>query len=532
MVPIETSRGRFSIAIPLSTARQLRPGQRILTANYQYKICYTAIEASFRKSVHNWNMLLDRSNTVDELSVSTFADDVIAVGQEIIAYKMQETRRILSEFGFDPDSGLFPGGKLPDNLQNHQCQMLTFSPAELAGMTEEEWSRKHTVTPPPAEDQDTTSHQWSQPDTQEFVLRKKRRTTRIPVPADKKKAVCSDFIMRVNRSVKSDIEGVLHPCSIEADANEVLYIMIDAVLVDEQEATRTNGGKPFQKQETTRIKHWNIKVETEDSVYAISSLDESEAYKELIAFILTNNLQQRYFIFFVDGERAIFDAIDKYFSCWEHAVYLDWYHLSEKLYSLLSMAISAQRVPDPRAEPNPVTQGKNKGMDRRKKVSLSRLYARELERILWFGNVTEAIGYIRNIDPKHIKSHDPLESLIGYLERKGRYIANSGVRKKAGLRNSSNGVEGLNMVNTAIRQKLPSMSWRENGSGSLSAISTLFINDQAVDWFFNHHISFSLVKVKGQICPEDVETEENDMDIESVLPDSAEMSIYLESDSE
>ena len=125
-----------------------------------------------------------------------------------------------------------------------------------------------------------------------------------------------------------------------------------------------------------------------------------------------------------------------------------------------------------------------------------------------------------------------MESLIGYLERKGRYIANSGVRKKAGLRNSSNGVEGLNMVNTAIRQKLPSMSWRENGSGSLSAISTLFINDQAVDWFFNHHISFSLVKVKGQICPEDVETEENDMDIESVLPDSAEMSIYLESDSE
>ncbi|MBQ8159416.1 MAG: hypothetical protein IJ083_01590 [Clostridia bacterium] len=60
----------------------------------------------------------------------------------------------------------------------------------------------------------------------------------------------------------------------------------------------------------------------------------------------------------------------------------------------------------------------------------------------------------------------------------------------------------------------------------------MFINDQEVDWFFNHHISFALVKVKDQICPEDVETEENDVDIESALPDVAEMSIYPERDSE
>ncbi len=508
----------------------MHPGQRILTADYQYKISSIAIDASFRNSVHSYNVLLDRCNAATELSVSTFADDIIAIGQELIAYKMQETRRVLSEFGFDPDSGLFPGGKLPDELQNHQCEMLTFSPAEIAGMTEEEWRAKHAITP--KQEQDAASHQWSQPDTQEFVAHLKRRSSRVSITADEKQAVCSEFIMRINRSVKSDMEGVLHPCTIEADANSVLYIMIDAVMVDEQEATHIKGGKPFLKDETTWIKHWNIRVETEETSYSISSLDESEAYRELIALILRNNLQQRYFIFFVDGEKVIFDSIDRYFAYWEHTVYLDWYHLSEKLYILLSMAIVAQRLPDPRAAPNLVTQGKNKGVDRRKKISLSRLYARELERILWFGNMAEAIQYIRNIDPRHIKSQKAAEDLIGYLERKGSYIANSGVRKKAGLRNSSNGVEGLNMVNVAKRQKASTMSWRKDGSSSLSAISTLFINGEEEDWFFNHHISFTPLRTKGDISAECVEIEMDNAGTADVLPDSFETSIYTEQESE
>ncbi len=528
MVPVESSRGRFHIAVPLSTARQLKPGQRILTADYQYKISSVAIDASFRNSVHSFNILLDRADTAAELPVSTFADDIVAIGQELIACKVQETRRILTEFGFDPDSGLFSGGELPADLRNHPCQMLTFSPAEIAGMTEEEWRAKHAVLSGPEQCPASLTHRWSQPDTQEFVVRMKRRLPRTSVPVNEKTAVCSDFIKRVNQSVKSDMEGILHPCRIEADENEVLYIMVDAVVVDEQEATRIKGGKPFVKEETTWIKHWNIRVETEETVYSISSLDENEAYKELIAFILGNKLQHRYFIFFVDGERAIFDAIEKYFSCWEYVVYLDWYHLSEKLYILLSMAIIAQRLPDPRVEPELVTQGKNKGKDRRKKTSLSRLYARELDRILWFGNVTEAIQYIRNIDPDHIKSRKAADDLIGYLDRKEKYIANSGIRKKAGLRNSSNGVEGLNMVNVATRQKASTMSWRKDGSSSLSAISTLFVNKEEEDWFFNHHNSFTPVRKKGEKSPEFEETEMDDAGIVDYLPDSAEKNIYPE----
>ena len=495
----------------------MQSGQRILTADYQYKICSIAIGASFRKSTHSFNALLDRCKTTDELHYSTFANDVIAIGKTLNIYKEQKTRQILSEYGFDPNSGLFPGGKLPTELQNHKCQTITFSPAEIAGITEDDWAAKHAVVPNSGEET-----QWSQPDTQEFVVRLKRRSSRIPVPPDKKQSVCSDYIKRVNESVKSNLEGILHPCTIEADTDEVLYIMIDAVLVPEQEASRIKGGKPFQKEETTRIKHWNIRIETEESAYAISSVHEDEAYKELIAFILANGFYHRHFVFFTDGERAIFEAIEKYFSYWEHTVYLDWYHLSEKLYTLLSMGIIAQRKLDPRAEPQLVTQGKNKGTDRRKKISLSRLYARELERILWFGNIKEAIYYIRNIDPNYIKSQKQLDELIGYLERKGEYIANSGVRKKAGLRNSSNGVEGLNMANVADRQKDSLMSWRENGSSSLSAIATLFINSEEEEWFFNHQISFTPVKIRVTTSSMHSADESDVEDVSCILPDSAE----------
>ena len=143
-------------------------------------------------------------------------------------------------------------------------------------------------------------------------------------------------------------------------------------------------------------------------------------------------------------------------------------------------------------------------------------------------NVAEAIQYIRNINPQHIKSQKQLDDLIGYFERKGGYIANSGVRKKAGLRNCSNGVEELNMLNVADRQKDKLMSWREDGSSSLSAISTLFVNGEEKDWFFNHCIAFKPMKAENATSAESVNSESDSECDLYVLPDSAEGSICIE----
>ena len=442
--------------------------------------------------------MLDRKGTDDELSVSTFADDVIFAGQQLIDYKTNETTKTLRAWGFDPDSGMYPGGVLPAELQNSCCRTITFYPGHLSGMSEEEWIARYQPAGRSETCQCNHRHvQWSQPDMEEMVCRPQRRSSRIPADASSAEELCSDYIRWVNSQASAPERGILHPCTIEADPSEVLYIMIDAVLVNEQEETRVKGGKPFQRSETTWIKHWNIRIETEDSTYAISSLDEAEAYKELLAVILKNHLYQRYFIFFIDGERSIFEAIKKYFSCWKYEICLDWYHVQEKVHTLLSLGIQGRRVPDPRAESKVVRQGKNKGTDRRKKTSLSQLYARALIRILWYGNVQEAMDYLQNINPEDIKSQKYIDDLLAYLCNKGQYIANSGVRKKAGLRNSSNGVEGQNMVVVADRQKENLMSWRHKGSGALAALSTLFANGEEESWFYEGRIDFALHSISG-----------------------------------
>ena len=77
-----------------------------------------------------------------------------------------------------------------------------------------------------------------------------------------------------------------------------------------------------------------------------------------------------------------------------------------------------------------------------------------------------------------------------YLERKRAGITCYAVRKKLGLRNSSNPVEKANDLLVARRQKHNGMSWTPHGSGALAAIEMLYENEQAVLWFRNKQLSF------------------------------------------
>ena len=90
---------------------------------------------------------------------------------------------------------------------------------------------------------------------------------------------------------------------------------IRAHRLDKQAEKHVNGGKRAGKDSNDRIKHWNIVVQRGESSerYRITALTIEEAFRELIAFLLANNLHSRHFIFFIDGETAIFKAIDLYF---------------------------------------------------------------------------------------------------------------------------------------------------------------------------------------------------------------------------
>ena len=91
-----------------------------------------------------------------------------------------------------------------------------------------------------------------------------------------------------------------------------------------------------------------------------------------------------------------------------------------------------------------------------------------------------------------MKNKGEAERLSKYLENKREWITCYALRKKAGLKNSSNGVECQNNVLVAERQKNGRASWRPEGSGYLSSITALFSNGEDREWFYGGKISFKM----------------------------------------
>lgn len=114
----------------------------------------------------------------------------------------------------------------------------------------------------------------------------------------------------------------------------------------------------------------------------------------------------------------------------------------------------------------------------------------KLLRHLWVGDVDGAAAYLRSLTQSYIKNQKCLEEVNACLERKRAGITCYAVRKKLGLRNSSNPVEKANDLLVARRQKHNGMSWTPHGSGALAAIEMLYENEQAVLWFRNKQLSF------------------------------------------
>ena len=489
--------------MPLSIAKDLAPGERVLTNLYRQTICEIATRGSYRNAAIVFNVLTKRKDTEDELSVRTMAHDVMNEGKLLIDCKEAWAAQTLEKYGFDPITGFYPGDALPANLQNQRPREVTFCPWNIAGYTEAQWNnlcQSREVKSIASENGKT----FSAPCTSTYKTLKKRRTSRVKVEPDKITSLCTDYIRQVNYLDGDSRHWIRHKWTLEIDPEEILYIAADAVLVPEQSKTRISGGKEHMKESSTRVSHWNIRVEASvqgaEMVYNITSLRIEEAFKELVALILEEGLSNRFFVFFTDGEECIFKTIELFFKGhWNYTIYLDWYHVVKKIYDKTSLFIQGTRVVDPQGEKEYYKRGPKKGQIKSQEMtSLSRLYARELVIQLWFGNVEEAIVYLKNIDMAVIKKSGVAEQqkLIKYLEGKGKYITCSGLRKKAGLRNSSNGSENLNQIDVSIRQKKQGMSWQEEGSSALSSHTCLRENGEQDDWFIRRTFHPRLKPVK------------------------------------
>lgn len=113
-------------------------------------------------------------------------------------------------------------------------------------------------------------------------------------------------------------------------------------------------------------------------------------------------------------------------------------------------------------------------------------YPEKLLRILWVGNVLQAVQYLATLNPVQLRPTNRVAKLCGYFTKHRDHIPCYVLRHLLGLRNSSNRVEPANELVVAQRQKRNGMSWSVCGSAVLAQLKALFINREAFYWLHDH----------------------------------------------
>lgn len=124
----------------------------------------------------------------------------------------------------------------------------------------------------------------------------------------------------------------------------------------------------------------------------------------------------------------------------------------------------------------------------------------ELLAWLWLGKVERAIKLLQDLSQDQVKNTKQLNNLITYLDRHRSSIPCYALRKRLGLRVSSNPVEKANDLVVSNRQKHNGMSWSAHGSTSLATLTCVRRNDEHMQWLLHRDIPFSFPEHK-QVQP-------------------------------
>ena len=522
LIPIEVEFcvTRMTVLIPLTLLDSVPcNGRRYLSAEYRRSICTLSTKDSYRDAHDTFNNERGRTEAGDLIPLRTFIEDVIGEGLRLVIAKNRTAKAVLLKFHLE-DLLLRALNKeeIPEEYRNSKpewCETQNKEADSLIKEIDPQWDpdspnfqlpqepdpvkRAFTKDDIPEEDLNkamekdlgVSPKEYAQPDTTERVRKNKKRKRHELVLEAEMQRIVDGYMAWFNENADCDLTKILSGWKVEKRVGDVLYISIDAVYVLKQDENHVAGGKTYKKEEKPKISHWNIHVEIGEHAYIITDTCLSHAMMQLVAFIMENGLYNRYFIFFTDGETAIFDMIKRYFSGWEYAIYLDLFHATHKLYEVLSMAIKSVRVVDPQGDHKYYERGPKTGEIRKAVMtSLSRLYARRAASILYVGNIPGLISYLENIDPAVIANKEALEKLIAYFEGKGIYATCYALRRRLGLRNSSNQVELSNNRNTSVRQKHRHMTWNVVGSGAVVSLKTLELNGESDKWYRTSTFTF------------------------------------------
>lgn len=197
-----------------------------------------------------------------------------------------------------------------------------------------------------------------------------------------------------------EAEMLANPVPYEVAADSI-QVSIDPVGVKKQKECRKDsppkGKREMVYQTVAHVQHG-------EQAYTLNSSCIGLVLELLLAFLLHNDLLKYNLLFFVDGQRSLHNAILVIFAWFGPLqLILDWYHLQQKCYDLLSVAL--------------------KGHNRRNQV------LEQLLPLLWLGAVERAIALLQAIDPAQVKNQTRLDDLIGYFQRQQPYIPCYAVRK-------------------------------------------------------------------------------------------------------
>ena len=250
----------------------------------------------------------------------------------------------------------------------------------------------------------------------------------------------------------------------EEDSSKAVLVSVDDVLVKHQKDERRAG---FVK-EKKNVANTVIHIHADGKSYILTAVGIRKAFVHLTAFLLENGLlENRQLVFLSDGAKEIKDYAEKFFSWRPYILILDWFHLAKRVKEFCSMCIKL-----PKDKKGPIIK--------------------KILSYLWVGNVDGAVAYVRSFAKAIIKNKDVIDEMCAYLERKKENICCHAIRRAFNLRLSSNAAEKSNDLVVADRQKHNGMSWSNNGSGALAALSAAYRNNTLRLWIQEHDVTMDL----------------------------------------
>lgn len=385
----------------------MKPKQHLISFAYNSMYLELSTMLSFRNVTDTMNRFLHKTSE-DEVKVSTLEGRVESQGKMLTAAYVEKATGILESHGIDAQSGII--------------------------------------------------------DKSSSIAASVRNTT---LPGVLAESDVRQLITDYNRGKDTDmkLKYGLVTSMVEANAEECCYISVDDIGVRFQKEERNSTYKKKQK----FIENTVIHIQKGESQYTITAIGMKNAFVQLVAFLLANNLMEGCrLVFLTDGANCIRENIETFFGFRQHTIILDWLHLEKKCNEYLCMAIG----------------GKKEEKDKIKQ---------EFAAILWTGRMEKITKYLDNIKKANIKNVKKLDELRGYLDRKSPYLACYALRHHLGLRTSSNRVEKANDIVVATRQKHNGMAWSKAGSGALAIITAAKANGELDNWIATGRVNFKLV---------------------------------------